>query len=89
MSSITSINVPQLRRLVGCPDAPLLIDVRKNADFVADPASCRPPAAATQKPWLRGLQMRGKRAVVVCQHGGLAARRSRGLRAPRASRRKC
>lgn len=71
MASTISISVSQLRRLVGCPDAPVLIDVRKDQDFAEDPrllpASKRRDAdsIATWAP-----NLRGKRAVVVCQRGG-------------------
>lgn len=71
MPSTISINTSQLRRLVGCPDAPLVIDVRADADFSADarllPAAQRRDAGAVGA-W--GGNLRGKRAVVICQHGG-------------------
>jgi rhodanese-related sulfurtransferase len=70
MSSGTSINASQLRRLVGCPDAPVIVDVRKQQDVAADPR--RLPAslgrdAETVAAWAAELQ--GKRAVIVCQSG--------------------
>lgn len=79
MPSTTSISVSQLRRLVGCPDAPVVIDVRGDDDFGADPRLV--PASRRYDPeqavsW--ATNMRGRRAVVVCQHGG---GRSEGLAA--------
>lgn len=71
MPSTISISVPQLRRLVGCPDAPVLIDVRKDQDFGDDPRllpGARRRGAETVAAWASDL--RGKRAVVVCQRGG-------------------
>jgi rhodanese-related sulfurtransferase len=71
MPTPTEISVPQLSRLVGLPDAPSVIDVRSAADFEADPRVI--PAAlhrdhATVEAWAEAY--RGKRAVVICQHGG-------------------
>ncbi len=71
MASTASINVTQLRRLVGCPDAPIIIDVRKEADFAADPRLL--PAARRRDAERVGAwsgELRGKRTVVVCQRGG-------------------
>ncbi|MGE0741311.1 MAG: chromate resistance protein ChrB domain-containing protein [Hyphomonadaceae bacterium] len=71
MPSNTSINASQLSRLVGTPDAPLLIDVRKDRDYSADqrllPASRKRDAEAVNT-W--AAELRGRRAIVVCQHGG-------------------
>lgn len=71
MPSTISISVSQLRRLVGCPDAPVLIDVRKDQDFSDDPRllpGARRRGAESVAAWASDL--RGKRAVVVCQRGG-------------------
>ena len=51
MSSYQAISAEKLSRLVGTPQVPLLIDVRTNEDFAADPrlvpgSSRRPHAAA-------------------------------------------
>ena len=37
MPSTTAITVAQLSRLVGLPDAPVLVDVRIDEDYDADP----------------------------------------------------
>lgn len=71
MSSTTSITVPQLSRLVGVPNAPLIIDVRKAKDLAADarwlPASRRRDAESAPA-WAH--ECAGKRIIVVCQRGG-------------------
>lgn len=71
MTSTTTINTKQLRHLVGCPGAPTLVDVRAEEDFTLDPrllpASKRRDANAIAA-W--ASELRGNRAVIVCQHGG-------------------
>jgi rhodanese-related sulfurtransferase len=66
----TEITVAQLTRLVGTPDAPVLIDVRTPEDFAADPrllpASQRRDHAACPD-W--GGALAGQRAIVICQKG--------------------
>lgn len=70
MPSPTEITVPQLARLVGVPDAPLVVDVRTEEDFAADPrllpGALRRPALGAAS-WAGDLA--GRRAVVVCQRG--------------------
>jgi rhodanese-related sulfurtransferase len=71
MSSTTTINVTQLRRLVGCPGAPTLVDVRAQDDFTADPRllpAAKRRNAETPSTWAQ--QLHGKHAVIICQHGG-------------------
>ena len=70
MSSINTISVEQLARLVGTPKSPALVDVRIDDDFQADPrllpASLRRPhAKATQ--WAQ--EFRGRSVFVLCQRG--------------------
>jgi rhodanese-related sulfurtransferase len=65
-----AISPPQLARLVGTPDAPIIIDLRIEPDFAADPrlipGSVRQSHtdAATWAP-----HYRGRRCVVVCARG--------------------
>lgn len=70
MPSPTEITVPQLARLVGVPGAPIVVDVRIEEDFVADP---RLLPGAMRRPALEAASwagdLAGRRAVVVCQRG--------------------
>ncbi|MEX0853495.1 MAG: chromate resistance protein ChrB domain-containing protein [Bauldia sp.] len=70
MSSPTSITVQKLSRLFGTPKRPVLIDVRTDDDFDADPrlipGSLRRPFAEAPE-WANELA--GRTAVVVCQRG--------------------
>lgn len=70
MPSPTEITVSQLARLIGLPDAPIIVDVCIDEDFQSDPrlipTAIRHPfrdvAALTPK-------LAGSRVVVVCQKG--------------------
>ncbi|TIX37219.1 MAG: sulfurtransferase, partial [Mesorhizobium sp.] len=68
--STTEITVQQLSRLVGLPDAPVLIDVRIDEDCQADPrllpASCR-RNFRTVANWAG--EFTGSRVVIICQKG--------------------
>ena len=70
MSSINTISVEQLARLVGTPKSPALVDVRIDDDFQADPrllpASLRRPHAKVTQ-WAQ--EFRGRSVVVLCQSG--------------------
>ena len=70
MSSINTISAEKLARLVGTPKGPVLIDVRTEEDFCADPrlvpGSLRRPFADASN-WAKELA--GRSAVVVCQRG--------------------
>ncbi|RUW24403.1 sulfurtransferase [Mesorhizobium sp. M4B.F.Ca.ET.215.01.1.1] len=70
MPSTTEITVQQLSRLVGLPDAPVLIDVRIDEDYQADPrllpASCR-RNFRTVANWAG--EFTGSRVVIICQKG--------------------
>ena len=70
MPSTTAITVPQLSRLVGLPDAPVLIDVRTDEDYGADPrllpASCRRDFK-TVSTW--AVEFSGRKVAVICQRG--------------------
>lgn len=80
MPSFSEISAPQLMRLIGTPDAPVVLDVRIPEDLSADPhglpGSCLVPhnAFAAQQDAARDAQV-----VVVCRKGkklshGVAAR---------------
>ncbi len=70
MSSINSISVDKLSRLVGTPRAPVVIDVRTDGQFSADrrliPGSIRKPAAVVSG-WPAATP--GRSFVVVCGDG--------------------
>lgn len=70
MPSPTEITIPQLARLIGLPDAPVLVDVCIDEDFAADPrlipSSFRHPFGDIGS---LGQRLTGKRVVVVCQKG--------------------
>ena len=90
MSSINSISIEKLARLVGTPHCPVLVDVRTDEDFKADP---RLVPGATRRPhgdvsdWAG--EFAGRSAVVVCQKGEKLQRRGRGLAAARRRSRRC
>jgi len=70
MSSNISISAAQLSRLVGLPDAPVIIDVRIPEDVAADPRLL--PASETRShtdvaAWASAYA--GRRVVVSCQRG--------------------
>ena len=70
MSSINSITVEKLARLIGTPKCPVIIDVRSEEDFAADPRMI--PGAlhrrhAAVPDWAH--EFKGRSAVVICQRG--------------------
>jgi rhodanese-related sulfurtransferase len=70
MSSYTSISPDKLARLIGTANTPVLIDVRTDEDFAADPRLL--PGAIRRKPqdaadW--GDRLTERSVVVVCQKG--------------------
>lgn len=70
MPSTTAITVSQLSRLVGLPGAPVIVDVRTDDDFDADPRLL--PASTrrdfkTVSTW--ATEFAGKPVAVVCQKG--------------------
>ena len=70
MPSTTVITVPQLARLVGLPGAPVIVDVRIDEDYEADPRIL--PASfrrdfKTVSTW--ALDFAGQHVAVVCQKG--------------------
>jgi rhodanese-related sulfurtransferase len=88
MAAPNEITVPQLFRLIGTPDAPVIVDISIDPDFADDPhlipGSFRHPHTD-----IAGLKARlnGRACVVICQKGiklsqGMAARlRADGLKA--------
>jgi rhodanese-related sulfurtransferase len=70
MASLNAISVDKLSRLIGTPKCPVLIDVRTDEDFNADPrlipAAIRRPALDVAN-WSE--ELRGRTAVVVCERG--------------------
>ncbi len=70
MPSPTEITVSQLSRLVGTPDAPVLIDICIDEEFAADP---RFIPGARRHPFndLPALvpELKNRRVVVICQKG--------------------
>jgi rhodanese-related sulfurtransferase len=70
MSSINSISTDKLARLVGTPKCPVLIDVRTDADFAADP---RHIPGSYRRPYDRvhdwAGEFAGRSHVVICQEG--------------------
>lgn len=70
MPSPTEITIPQLARLVGTPDVPVLIDVSVDDDFSKDP--CLIPSAF-RHPYDKISQLSrdlcGKRVVIYCRKG--------------------
>ena len=74
MSSYTTISPDKLARLIGTANTPVLIDVRTEADFAADPrlipgAVRRSHEDAAQ--W--GEEFTGQAAIVVCMRGAKLA----------------
>lgn len=70
MSSPTEITVPQLSRLIGTPNTPVIIDVCIDEDFTEYPFLI-PTARRHAFHGMASLapQLRGKRVVVYCQKG--------------------
>ena len=72
MPSPNSISVEKLSRLIGRPDAPVLIDVCTEEDFAANP---RLVPGAVRRPWADvpswgpSFVAAGKPAVVICKKG--------------------
>ena len=70
MSSINSISAEKLARLIGTPKCPVLIDVRNEDDFAADPRlvpGSNRRAHADASDW--AVDFVGRSAVVICQRG--------------------
>lgn len=71
MDTVASISVSSLRSLLGTPDAPLVVDVRKPPAFDADPlviAAAIRRGHDTVAHWAAALPA-GREVVVYCVHG--------------------
>jgi rhodanese-related sulfurtransferase len=79
MSSINTISIDKLNRLIGTPHCPALVDVRTEEDFGASPrlipGSMRRPHTSPSD-WAHDFA--GRSAVVICQKG---AKLSQGVAA--------
>jgi len=70
MSSYTSISLEKLSRLIGTAHAPVLVDVRIDQDFAADPRlipGARRRSHLDVQDWSTSLG--GRSVVVICQSG--------------------
>jgi len=70
MSSINTISPEKLARLVGTPACPVIVDVRDDDDYAADPrlipGALRRPSP---EPWRWSPELNGAPAIVACQKG--------------------
>ncbi|MEP1932545.1 MAG: sulfurtransferase, partial [Roseibium sp.] len=70
MAAPNEITVPQLLRLIGTPEAPVIVDISIDPDFAKDPflipGSFRHPH--TDLPGLIA-RLQGRPCVVTCQRG--------------------
>ncbi|MGI9500776.1 MAG: chromate resistance protein ChrB domain-containing protein [Geminicoccaceae bacterium] len=88
MPSPNEITISQLSRLIGTPNAPVLVDVCIDEDFQEDPrlipGSCRQPFGSIAE---LAPRLAGKRVVVIClkgkklSQGAAAVLRDRGIAA--------
>ncbi len=88
MPSFTEISVPQLARRIGLPDAPVLLDLRIDEDFDANP---RLLPGARRVPFLQvadlAPDLAERQVVTICHrglkisHGAAALLRSAGVQA--------
>ena len=71
MSSFNTISAEKLARLIGTPNAPVLIDVRTDEDFAADPRldSGRVRAVRMTVEPTGPRTSRPAKPIVICQHG--------------------
>jgi rhodanese-related sulfurtransferase len=70
MPSTTEITVSQLSRLIGLPHAPIILDVRGQTEFAADPRLI--PGAQRydlEKNTCSLARLERQSVIVVCQHG--------------------
>ena len=70
MAAPNEITPPQLLRLIGTPDAPVIVDVSIDPDFAADPFLI-PGAIRHPHTDIPGLiaRLNGRACVIVCQKG--------------------
>src|ERR1700730_15326811 len=70
MSSINSITVDKLARLIGTPKCPAVVNVRSDEDFAANPRlipCSRPRRHAGVADWAHEFE--GRSVVATCQRG--------------------
>lgn len=70
MASTTEISVSQLLRRIGLPDQPVIVDVRIESDYAADPRRIPTAIRRAHKSvadWTNDL--RGKSIIISCQRG--------------------
>jgi rhodanese-related sulfurtransferase len=71
MPSPTEISVAQLSRIIGLPDAPMLVDVRPSDDGGSDQyvlPTARYMTSQTVSTWAHNFS--GRRVIVYCRDGG-------------------
>jgi rhodanese-related sulfurtransferase len=70
MPTPDTITIGQLSRLVGTPDAPIVLDIRTEEDFAADP---RQLPASVRRDWRTAStwagDFAGRNVAVICQRG--------------------
>ena len=74
MSSYTTISVDKLARLIGTANMPVLIDVRTDEDFAADPRLIPGTVRRNHSDaahW--GEEFSGNSAIISCLRGGKLA----------------
>jgi rhodanese-related sulfurtransferase len=70
MPSTTEITVSQLSRLIGLPQTPIIVDVREEEEFAADPRLI--PSAQLYDPEVDACspaRLEHQSVIVVCEHG--------------------
>ncbi|AZV78462.1 sulfurtransferase [Parasedimentitalea marina] len=87
-TAFSEISPTQLMRLIGTPDAPILIDVLRDDDFTLDPRLIPSARKHSLDQLLQLLpELRGQRTVIICQkgkklsHGAAALLRNHGIAA--------
>lgn len=71
MTSPTEISVARLTRLIGLPDGPLVLDVRDDSEYAADPFLVPAAIRADMRTATKFVpDMPGRAVVVVCGTGG-------------------
>jgi rhodanese-related sulfurtransferase len=69
MPAFAAVSPAQLNRLIGTPDAPLLIDVRVPDDFSEDPSLIPCAMRVAHRDIASAPLAPGARVVVICHHG--------------------
>ncbi len=69
MPAFAAVSPAQLNRMIGTPDAPMLIDVRVPDDFAEDPRLIPCSVRMAHRDIGTAPVPEGARAVVICHHG--------------------